>query len=237
MTNDDEVKITFNLTDDGWDQISAKYGNETFDCVEDLMNLRTSLDDNINMIDENGAVVEFKKYEQVIDHWFPIRKQLYADRIDRHIILTKLMIIYLKNIIKFTKNHQEYNITPKSTEEEVDKILNKNKFDTFNDTLLKNPKYIEIKNLEKMIINSPELGTTFDYLTNLRYKDMIESACKKRNAQLKEYEQKLKDLMLDNDEKFKGKQTWLKELKELENVIKEGIVKGWSYGKDVAKFR
>ena len=237
MTNDDEVKITFNLTDDGWDQISAKYGNETFDCVEDLMNLRTSLDDNINMIDEKGAVVEFKKYEQVIDHWFPIRKQLYADRIDRHIILTKLMIIYLKNIIKFTKNHQEYNITPKTTEEEVVKILTKNKFDTFNETLLKNPKYTEIKNLEKMIINSTELGTTFDYLTNLRYKDMIESACKKRNVQLKEYEQKLKDLMLDNDEKFKGKQTWLKELKELENVIKEGIMKGWSYGKDVAKFR
>ena len=236
MTNDDEIKIIFHLADNGWDEISTKYGNETFDCVEDFMNLKTSLDDNINMIDENGAVIEFKKYEKVIDHWFPIRKQLYADRIDRHIILTNLMIIYLKNIIKFTKNHQDYNITPKTTEEEVDKILTTNKFDTFNSGLLHSPKYTEIKQLEKMIINSPELGTSYDYLTNLRYKDMIESSCKKRISQLDDLNQKLKDLMNDNDPSFKGKKTWNKELDELENIIEKGIKDGWG-GKDLSKFR
>ena len=71
--------------------IVGKFGNDVFDCVEEFMNLKTSLESNLNMIDENGAVKEFTKYEHIINHWFPIRKQLYADRIDRSIIITKLM--------------------------------------------------------------------------------------------------------------------------------------------------
>jgi hypothetical protein len=251
-TNDDGVYITFHLTETGWKEISDKYGNETFDCVEDFMNLRTSLDDNINMIDENGAVVEFKKYEKVVDHWFPIRKQLYSDRIDRHIILTNLMIIYLKNIIKFTKNHQSYNITPKSTEEEINTVLKKNNYDTFNATLLHNPKYTSVAEMKRLIINNIDEKnsgtstgsisgqiTSYDYLINLRYKDMIESACKKREKTLQEMEQKLKDLALDDGsgDIFKGGKTWLKELEALEQTITEGIKLGWSFGKDVAKFR
>ena len=239
-TNDDAVHITFHLTKTGWDEISSNYGNDVFDCVEDFMNLRTSLDDNINMIDEQGNVVEFKNYENVIDHWFPLRKQLYADRIDRHIILIKLMMIYLKNIINFTINHQKYNITPKTKEEDVDKILIQNKFDTFNSALLHNPKYTSVADLEKLIINNTTENTSYDYLIRLSYRDMIEDACKKRENQLKDLDEKLKDLLADSNESantFKGKNTWLKELNELENTIKEGIESGWSYGKDKAKFR
>jgi DNA topoisomerase-2 len=238
-TNDDGVHITFHLTETGWDEIAKNYGNDTFDCVEEFMNLKTSLDFNLNMMDENGVVIEFKKYEKVIDHWFPIRKQLYSDRIDRHIILTNLMIIFLKNIIKFTKNHQNYNITPKSTEEEVDVILTKNNYDTFNSTLLHNPKYTNVSEMKSLIINRIDNGTSYDYLINLRYKDMIESACKKRAQQLLDLEQKLKDLADDDgsDNIFKGCKTWIKELDEVEQTINDGLKLGWAYGKDVAKFR
>ena len=239
MTNDDGVDITFHLTETGWVEISAKYGNETFDCVEDLMNLRTSLDDNINMIAVDGSVHEFKKYEHVIDMWFPVRKQLYADRIDRHVILTNLMIIYLKNIIRFTKSHQKYNITPNTSMESVNEILKANKFDTFNAALLHNPKYTEIGELGKLIINNIPSGTSYEYLIKLSYRDMIDCACKKREKQLRDYEDKLKELSLDDGsgDIFKGGKTWLKELDEVEKVIGEGIDLGWAYGKDVAKFR
>jgi DNA topoisomerase-2 len=236
-TNDEAVHITFHLTETGWSEISDKYGNETFDCVEEFMNLRTSLDDNINMIDENGNVVEFSNYETIIDHWFPIRKKLYADRIDRHIILIKLMCIYLKNIIKFSKNHQSYNITPKTKEDDVNKILTKNKFDTFNSTLLHSPKYTSVSELEKLIINNISEGTSYEYLIKLSYRDMIEDACKKREQQLIDLENKLENLLQDTQDDFKGKKTWLSELAELEKTIHEGIKLGWAYGKDVAKFK
>ena len=203
------------------------------------MNLRTSLDDNINMISVDGSVHEFKKYEHVIDMWFPIRKQLYADRIDRHVILTNLMIVYLKNIIRFTKSHQKYDITPKTTMIVVDEILKKNKYDTFNSSLLHSPKYTEINELEKLIINNVTAGTSYEYLIKLSYRDMIECACKRRESQLREYEDKLKDLESDNgtDTIFKGGKTWIKELDEVEKVINAGITLGWAYGNDVARFR
>ena len=238
-TNDDGVDITFHLTETGWDEIKKGYGNDTFDCVEDFMNLKTSLDDNINMIAVDGSVKEFDKYEHVIDMWFPVRKQLYMDRIDRHIILTNLMILFLKNIIRFTKSHQQYNITPKTTMENVNKILTENKYDTFNASLLTNPKYTKISELKTLIINNISAGTSYEYLIKLSYRDMIECACKKREQQLEEYEDKLKDLMSDNgcDSMFKGGKTWIKELNEVESVIDDGIKLGWSYGKDVAKFR
>jgi len=191
------------------------------------------------MIAVDGSVHEFKKYEHVIDMWFPVRKQLYADRIDRHIILTNLMIIYLKNIIRFTKSHQKYNITPKTSMETVNEILKANKFDTFNATLLHNPKYTEIGELGKLIINNIPSGTSYEYLIKLSYRDMIDCACKKREKQLRDYEDKLKELSLDDGsgDIFKGGKTWLKELDEVEKVIGEGIELGWAYGKDVAKFR
>ena len=109
----------------------------------------------------------------VIDTWFPIRKQLYAERIDRHIVLTNLMIVYLKNIIRFTKSHQEYNITPKASIDEVNKILTKNKYDTFNDTLLNSPKYVEANELKKLIINNLENDTSYEYLVKLSYRDNV----------------------------------------------------------------
>jgi DNA topoisomerase-2 len=239
MTNDDGVDITFHLTETGWEELSAKYGNDTFDCVEDLMNLRTSLDDNINMIAVDGSVREFKKYEHVIDMWFPVRKQLYADRIDRHTTLTNLMIIYLKNIIRFTKAHQTYNITPKTNMTTVDEILKKNKYDTFNSALLSSPKYTEISKLRALIINNITTGTSYEYLIKLSYRDMIDCACKKREKQLRDYEDKLKELSLDDGggDIFKGGKTWLKELDEVEKTIGDGISLGWAYGKDVARFR
>ena len=242
-TNDDGVHITFNLTENGWDEIKSNYGNDTFDCVEDFMNLKTSLDDNINMIDIDGSVRELDKYETVIDIWFPIRKQLYADRIDRHLILTNLMIIYLKNIIRFTENHQEYNITPKTSMDNVVSILKQNKYDRFNSTLLHIPKYTSINSMNRLIMQkyddtNNDSNINYEYLIKLSYRDMIECACKKRKELLIEYENKLKIIQDDSGITiFKGCKTWLGELESLETVINTGLKLGWSYGKDVAKFR
>jgi DNA topoisomerase-2 len=237
-TNDDEVKITFYLTDTGYDEIKKSYGNSTFDPIEDFMNLKVSIDENINMIEQNGKVKEYKNYQSVVDDWYIIRKSLYEDRIDRHIILTNLMIKYLENIVKFTKNHQDYNITPKTKRDGVDDILRNKQYDTFNHTLLLNPKYTKISELHDMIINN-EPGTSYDYLINLRYSDMIEDACKKRDEDLKKLYNKLKDLEIDTGsiDMIKGGHTWINELNILEQTISEGVKKGWDYGDDIVKFR
>jgi DNA topoisomerase-2 len=238
MTNDDSVNITFSLTSTGWDEIS-EHGNESFDCVEDFMNLTTSLDSNINMISIDGSVQEFKKYEDVINAWYPERKEMYADRIDRQIILAELHITFLQNVIKFTKNHQKYKITSKTTLDQVMKILAKHKFDRFNAALLNKPKYTTNTDLARLIINHKYAD--YDYLIRLSYRDMIDSACAKRVIDLASWTDRLKiaqkDLGDASGNHFKGRDTWLAELSELETVVTAGMRDGWSFGGDAARYR
>jgi DNA gyrase/topoisomerase IV subunit B len=241
MTNDDSVNIVFQLTETGMDEImqdkiSKKNADGTpFNVIEIFMNLRASINHHINMIDIDGTIIEFKKYNKVFDAWFEIRKKLYTSRIDRMIIITNFMIKYLENIIKFTKNHQKYNITPRSKEDQVYSILKENKYDTFNHTLLISPKYSTVEYLQTHIMNGE--GTTYNYLVNLRYTDMIEKACKKREEELRQQKLNLLDLKMDDGSVImKGGKTWLSELEALECVIKEGLKKGWKYGEDNYKF-
>jgi DNA topoisomerase-2 len=233
-TNDDGVDITFYLTKNGWVDMCNNHGNELFDSVEDCMNLKTSLNNNINMINVSGIVHEFTKYEDVLDSWFITRKKMYFDRIDRQIIMTNLMIKYLENIIRFTEAHQKYKITTKIPINVVEKMLVDNKHDTFNYNLLMNPKYTKIEDMEKLIINNNDAGTSFDYLLRLSYRDMIKDAHIRRKATLLEYKKKLKDLQDDNgSDIFKGAKTWLKELDNVESAVIDGLKLGWDYGESM----
>ena len=237
-TNDDGVKITFSFHEGEMEKIKKKYGNNVFDCWIDFLNLKNSLDENINMIDEKEKVIEFKTYAPIIDRWFVLRRKLYEERIDREIVLINLKIIYLENIIKFTKNHQSYNITPKTKRDKVDDILRKNNYDTFNHTLLLSPRYTKVSEMKTLIMNGPH-GTTYNYLVNLRYSDMIEDACAKRKKELEELKKRLDELKSDmgDGDIPKGGKTWLKELDELEETINLGLKVGWDYGENNAKFR
>jgi DNA topoisomerase-2 len=241
-TNDDGVKITLYFKEGEIEKIRKSHGNEVFDCWIDFLNLKNSLDENINMVDEKEKVVEFKEYEPIVDWWFVIRKKLYSERIDREIILINLKILYFQNIIRFTKNHQNYSITPKTKRDKVDQILKKEKYDTFNHTLLLSPRYTKVSEMEDLIMNGPN-GCTYNYLVNLRYSDMIEDACTRREKELEELNKRLEDLNLDlgEDEETgglsKGGKTWLKELDELDATIKLGLKFGWDYGENTAKFR
>ena len=116
------------------------------------------------------------------------------------------------------------------------------KYDTFNHTLLLSPRYTKVSELSSMIMNGPH-NCTYNYLVNLRYSDMIEDACVKREDELKELIKRLDELHQDmgSDEATsgipKGGKTWLKEIDELEETVKLGLSKGWDYGENEAKFR
>jgi DNA topoisomerase-2 len=237
-TNDDGVKITFHFKEGLMEKIKKECGNDVFDCWEDYLNLKNSLDENINMVDENETVIEFQSYAPIVDKWFVVRQKLYAERIDREIVLVNLKILYLRNIIKFTKNHQEYEITPKTKRERVDEILRDAHYDTFDHVLLLSPKYTKVANMRAQILNN-EPATSYNYLINLRYSDMIEEACAKRAKELKELLVRLDELNQDigDDRLSKGSKTWLKEIDELEATIKLGLEIGWDYGENSAKFR
>ena len=54
---------------------------------------------------------------------------------------------------------------------------------------------------------------------------------------LKEEKAKLKLSQDDNDPKFPGVKTWLREIDTCHDVIMKGLDLGWGYGKETIRYR
>jgi hypothetical protein len=210
--------------------VKSNPDNKYFDPFEVFLGLKSVIHDSINMVDEFGNIIEFKQYKDVVDKWFVIRKQLYKKRIERLLLLSKLKIKYLNNIIRFTQERQQYNISYKTSEKEFYKILENNNYDKFNESILKNPKYLKFEQLESNILNGD-----YNYLIDLKFRDLLDKACEKRKTDLLNEIKICKELendCIENETQFIGQKTWLKEIEKLEKIIVNGIEKGWTYDED-----
>ncbi len=193
------------------------------------------------MIDQKGEVREISHYGTVVNIWFEERKKLYGERIERYIVLSKLMIKYLENIIRFSEERDTLKITNKTLEQKFNDILSKNKYDKFNKSMLMNPKYCPVAELETNILGG---SASYEYIIGLTYRSLLKESCIKRAEELEAEKQKLAELLDDyvdpgsNSDplKFSGQKTWLAELNALEKIVQSGIEKGWDVKKVQPKF-
>ena len=70
-----------------------------------------------------------------------------------------------------------------------------NKYDRFNHALLFSPKYTSAQTLHKLILNG--LDATYNYIIDLRYRDLLEESCRKRQLALEAEKKNLDDLLAD----------------------------------------
>lgn len=232
-TTDDGVNIVLQLKEGAYDAITEKYGNENFDSFEEYFELKEAINDKINLVDEQGNVLEFKTYEDVFVHWYKFRKDLYIVRVERDTILTDLEIQMLKNMQRFSTEHHKYGITNKTTIEELILILKQHKYNIYNISLLNNPKYTDVKELIELITLEKH-GADYDYLISMGYKTLTKAAYMKRQERIKELEEHAELLAEDEKKgKFRGAMVWLRELDELEEAIIEGRKTKWFYSENV----
>jgi DNA gyrase/topoisomerase IV subunit B len=227
-TNDERVEIIFPLKSDGYrNLIEESISSDTFDPIVRALKLKNTLDDHLNMISENDEVIEFERYENIVDHWFVIRRNLYAMRIDRELIITRIQILYLENIIRFSKKHSSYNINARTKREVCNAKLEEEKYVKFVALLVHNPKFLRNDEIKEKVFD-PEKAS-YDYLLDLRYTDLMEKACKRRQSDLENKKEKLEFLTNDSGQNgtIKGGITWLRELAELEETIRKGLSEGW----------
>lgn len=230
-STDQQIDILLKLKPETLSELSSdesKYGNEVFDPFEEYFELKSVIHNHINLVDENGEVVEYASYEDVFNDWFSYRKELYTTRVDREIILKNLERELLLEIQRFSREHDSYKITNKTTEEQFIALMTKNKYKIFNDTLLYNPKFTDLASLYDQITKA-EYGASYNYLFNLRYRELQEAAYKKREEELAKIDERLNYLQ-DSQGMFKGAKIWLHELDELEEIVKKGIETSWTYG-------
>ncbi len=223
-----DIDIKVILKEGAYEKIMETYNTE-FDPIISYFNMKSAVSHNINLIDENNRVVEYKKYSDVFNDWYKFRKSLYTVRIDREIIILEFELKMLENIQRFSANRESYKITPKTTDVEIIDILIKNNYEIFNHVIIKSPNYTKLEILRDLITKS-EHGASYDYILNLSTREMIGSCCESREKKIAQIKQRLKDLKMDIQpiiNPFKGAKIWLDELQELEDVINNNKATNW----------
>lgn len=205
------------------DVINLKYGNETIDPIEDYLGLYQILSQHLNMISCDDSVIEFKSYEEVMEYWFILRRELYKIRIDRQKILLRLKILYNKQLLNFINMDENKTINlDKKNKVERNKILEDNNFVKFNKNNLFQPKYIKVDKLEYMIL---EHDASYKYIDDITKGMTEESSIDNLIKTIDKLEKILNDL---NDKTWQT--LWLEELNNFELMLNEGIKTNWLFG-------
>jgi DNA gyrase/topoisomerase IV subunit B len=232
-SNNTRVNIEVKLKPDALALI-ADCGDSYFtDSIEEYFMLRDRMDSHINLMGVQNEVIMFQTYEEVMYHWFPVRKEYYGKRIDRQRALLRLNIRYLENMIRFVENCIGMNL-PKRKYVEMQQILSDAKYDKIYVARIKNPKFTPTEELEQVVLASPKAN--YDYLLDL-------SDRKKSEESLTGYHRDLKDKIKELDElnamasqgRFPGAMIWEAELDELSSVIRQGMSTKWFF-EEIGKY-
>ena len=170
-------------------------------------------------------------YRAPIREWFKIRKEHYMLRAKRARILLDLQIMYQEQLIKYVHFSADSPLARKRRDEMV-RLLAANGFVQICVSALANPREIPTNKLVEAITGAK---ATYEYLLSL-------GDVKKSSESLEKYQAKLdafraQRLALDVQERFPGAALWIRELNELEQVIREGSARGWeSKGSSEFKF-
>jgi DNA topoisomerase-2 len=231
-----QIDIIIKLKPDGFDKIVAQCetkGSPEFDIIEDYCLLKKKMNKHLNVI-QNGIVRECESYMEILHEWFVGRHSTYVRRFDRLRVITRLRIMYVKQVIKFVDEHKKYNFSVLD-EDTATQMLESDKFLRFNKGLLDNPAFTLLDVMEYNICDSNAKGTSYDYLFAVGPRQRMETARITRAKKLKELEEYYKMIMSPNIVNT----TWVSELKELNDVITRGMTdeKGWLCGERKVKFK
>lgn len=224
-TSQSGVNIVVHLKEGALAAIESNYGNEHIDALEHYLELTAPIYNRINLIGENGEVIEFERYEDVFNMWFEYRRRMYIVRVEREIILCELRIMMLNNKQRFATNQSSYKITNTMTEEELIELLEREKYQKINIAKLNNPTFTPVDQLAECITNG-----TFGYLIDMRICDFTQAAFAKRDREISDLKKRLTQLRVNVP--FAGANIWLDELNELEHAINAGLKSDWFYGEN-----
>lgn len=214
----DKVELEIILKVGAFAKISAKYGNEFIDPIEDILMLRSSLRPHLNYYSVKGAVLEFGEcYLALILYWAPLRRNLYLERLTRELIITELRILEEEQIIRYIGIAAELDLAKQVDDDTAFEILKIRGFPLINHSLLHRPEYILNVNAHSLITTGS--GASFDYLLNLRERDLIQNSVIKRMKVLKTLYEQLAIVKQQLSEPLAGASVWRAEIEKFKLVV------------------
>ena len=213
------IKVVF--TDGALDTLKSSYNqvNKHLDYIESNLKLYTKLSHHINLYTAKNTVTEYDNYLDIIYDWYIVRKECYIKRIERESIILKYKIILLENTIRFIENHETYDLSKKK-DDIINKILTSNNYIMLNKSIIESPGIIQNNEIENKIINE---NASYNYLLNLSYRLMNESAYDRFKLKLEEYKSLYEFYSQDNI----YKKIWIDEINSLSKILKKGFTEGF----------
>jgi len=135
MCTDVEVHFTINLTSGTVNRLLPKLTEYGCNALEKAFRLYTTRKtSNMHLFDENQRLKKYKKVEEIIEHYYPIRLMLYQKRKDYLIMQLKQIVKILSNKARFIKEQCDDNLDLRKKKRNiVIQLLKSMNFDKIND--------------------------------------------------------------------------------------------------------
>lgn len=233
-TKEDKVNIVITMNEKqpfGDKKVVGPIEDWKNDPIIQVLHLSTPLKPNLKFL-VDGAVKQYDSYIKLFEAWWPMRKTLYEERINRSIILLKIRNTLIENQLRYIaeSNTMKMNI---SGIQQIDLLIEK-KYQPIVTKVLK-ASYVPTQDLIKVAFPAPNRNdaTPFDYIIHMRQNDLSNEHATKLTNELKENLVKIAEL----SQSGYAMQTWLNEVEELEKIVKMGQESDWTCWDKKVKFR
>jgi DNA gyrase/topoisomerase IV subunit B len=227
----DSVSLVVKLREGAYAEIESNFGDEEIDPIEDALMLRCSLRPHLNYFSAAGGVLEFGScYLAAILYWAPLRRDVYRARFEREKIVTELRIVEEEAIIRYTAYADKMALSSLQDDEAASKILSAAGFPMLHSELLHKPLYATNDELRSLVLSGP--GASYDYLLNLRERDLVVQAVTRREkvvAGLRDAHARVLAVLAERP--TPGASIWLAELEAFKAVVAEGVRSSWRFKK------
>jgi hypothetical protein len=225
----DKVELEVVLREGAFEKIAESFGDASIDPIEDALMLRTSLRPHLNYYSADGAVLEFGEcYLAAVLYWAPLRRDLYVDRLTRERIVAELRILEEEQIIRYIGMAAELDLANVADDDVAAEILRGRDFPPLHRALLHRPEYTPNADLHRLVTAGS--GASYDYLLDLRERDLVQAAVVKRRKVLEGLRVDLARVETQLAERpVAGASVWRAEIEDFKRVVARGVETGWKF--------
>lgn len=203
--------------------------HKDMDKVIKALGLRQSMAPNLNFIGTTGAVVECKRYTDIFNMWFVVRREAYERRMERMRIILRLRIEMMEQQLTFIKRREKMGLAKKKRDEQND-IIRDAGFIRVDKSMLDQPSFTHVKVLEDLIRTGE--GASWDYLRKMDADDLSEEGEASLKDKIERTRKELAEYMMEGA----LEKTWNRELDHLEGVVRLGQANGWTQWEPKKRF-
>jgi DNA topoisomerase-2 len=225
----DKVELEVVLREGAFEQILAGFGDAEIDPIEDALLLRASLRPHLNYYSAAGAVLEFGEcYLAALLYWAPLRRDLYAARLTRERLVAELRITEETETIRYIGMAAELDLARLADDDAAAAALRGRGFPPLDTALLHRPEYTPNGDLARLVTAGPRAG--YDYLLNLRERELVKQAVAARQGRLAGLRAELAAVAAQLAERpVAGASVWRAEFAEFRRMVALGIKTGWQF--------